>query len=139
MKVNQGEKLAIHEVLYRAAHGYDSHNVDMLTECFTKDAVMTIRVGGGDLIGPYDGQEAVLNFMQRAMKRQTDKRLHQISNIFFEREGEEEAVTLSSLTLMAAENGVCQLLSTGIYRDEVVKVNGRWKVSKRHLDIELPV
>ncbi|MEH7274027.1 nuclear transport factor 2 family protein [Neobacillus vireti] len=133
------EKLAIHEVLYRAAHGYDSHNIEMLTECFAEDSVMTIRVGGGDLIGPYDGQVAVLNFMKRASERQTDKRLHQISNIFFEKEGEEQAFARSSLTLFATENGTCQLLSTGIYRDEVVKVNGSWKISKRHLDIELPV
>ncbi|MBM4761821.1 nuclear transport factor 2 family protein [Bacillus sp. B15-48] len=133
------EKLAVHELLYRAAYGYDSHNVEMLTECFVENAVMTLRVGAGDLIGPYDGQEAIVNFMKRAMKKQTDKRLHQISNIFFENEGEDEATTLSSLTLFATENGVCQLLSTGIYRDEVVKVDGRWRISKRHLDIELPV
>lgn len=133
------EKLAIHEVLYRAAHGYDSHNVEMLTDCFAKDAAMTIRVGGGDTIGPYDGQEAVLNFMKRAMQRQTDKRLHEISNIFFEKEGETEAIAVSSLTLFATENGVCRLLSTGIYRDEVAKVDGAWKIIKRHLDIELPV
>jgi hypothetical protein len=137
--MKQEEKLEIHEVLYKAAHGYDAHNVEMLAACFAEESVMTIRVGGGDLIGPYDGQVAVLNFMKRAMKRQTDKRLHQISNIFFDEEGEEVAVALSSLTLFATENGTCQLLSTGIYRDEVVKVNGSWKISRRHLDIELPV
>lgn len=132
------EKLAIHELLYQAAYGYDSHNVDMLTECFAKDAVMTIRVGDGDLIGPYDSQENILNFMQRAMRRQTDKRLHEISNIFFEKEAEKEAITLSSLTLFATENGTCQLLSTGIYRDKVVKVDGNWRISKRHLDLDSP-
>lgn len=133
------EKLAIHELLYRAAFGYDSHNVEILNNCFAKEAVMTIRVGGGELIGPYDGQEAVINFMERAMRRQTDKRLHEISNIFFEKEGETVAVAISSLTLFATENGVCNLLSTGIYRDEVKKVDGGWKIVKRHLDIELPV
>lgn len=133
------EKLAIHELLYRTAYGYDSHDLDMLSTCFAEEAINTIRVGGGNLIGPYDGQSAILKFMERSMKRQTDKRLHEISNIFFEKEEPDEATVISSLTLFATENGSCQLLSTGIYRDDVIKSTNGWKIKKRHLDIELPV
>ena len=133
------EKLAIHELLNKAAYSYDARKLDMLADCFAEDVVMTIRVGGGDLIGPYDGHNAVMQFMIRNMKRQTDKRLHEISNIFFEIEDKEKAVVISSLTLISTKNDVSRLLSTGIYRDEVVKEESSWKIKHRHLDIELPV
>lgn len=132
------EKLAIHEVLNKAAYGYDQREVEMLADCFAEDAVMTMRVAGGELLGPYEGSNAIMGLMTRSMERQTDKRLHEISNIFFETEDEESATVLSSLVLFATENGTANLLSTGIYRDEVVKVGSSWKIKKRHLDLELP-
>ena len=136
MKAN--DKLAIHELLNKAAYGYDSRTVDMLADCFTEKAVMSMHIADGDLIGPFEGQNEIMELMTGAMEGQMDKRLHNISNIFFEKEADEAATVLSSLTLTAVENGSIKLLTTGIYRDEVVKVGGSWKISKRHLDLELP-
>ena len=122
MKAN--DKLAIHELLNKAAYGYDSRTVDMLADCFTEEAVMSMHIADGDLIGPFEGQNEIMELMTGAMEGQMDKRLHNISNIFFEKEADEAATVLSSLTLTAVENGSIKLLTTGIYRDEVVKVGG---------------
>jgi hypothetical protein len=137
-QINPEDKLAIHELLNKAAYGYDAREIEMLSNCFTEDAVMTMRVADGNLIGPYKGNAAIMGLMTRSMEQQTDKRLHGISNIFFENEGNESTVVLSSLTLIATDNGKANLLSTGIYRDEVVKAGNRWQIKKRHLELELP-
>ena len=136
--MNSNEKLAIHELLYKSAYGYDSRTIDMLANCYAEEAVMTMRIADGELIGPFEGHKEIMKMMTGAMESQTDKRMHNISNVFFEKEGDEAATVLSSLTLTAVENGSIQLLTTGIYRDEVVKVGGSWKILKRHLDLDLP-
>lgn len=136
--LNPLEKLAIHELLNKAAYGYDSRNIDMLSNCFAEEAVMSMRIADGDLIGPFKGHSEIMKLMTSSMDQQKDKRLHGISNIFFELEGDKSAITLSSLTLIATENGSAKLLTTGLYRDEVIKVGESWKIRKRHLDLELP-
>ncbi|MEH7276710.1 nuclear transport factor 2 family protein [Neobacillus vireti] len=132
------DKMAIQELLGRAAYGYDERKLDLLTQCFTEDAVMTVRIEGRDPIRPFEGHQAIMKLMTRSMEKQTDRRLHDISNIFFETEGEESATVVSSLTLQGVENGNIRLISNGYYRDEVVKVGDRWKVRRRHLDLRLP-
>ncbi|WP_158734747.1 nuclear transport factor 2 family protein [Alteribacillus sp. YIM 98480] len=132
------DKLAIHELLSRASYGLDERNIDMLSGCFAEDAVMTLRIADGDMIGPFDGHQSIMKLMKDSMETQTDKRRHVTSNLFFEDESETNAKAISYLTLFATENGVIKLLTTGIYRDEVVKTADGWKLKKRHLDLELP-
>ena len=55
--MNVIEKLAIHELLNKAAYGYDSRTIDMLANCFTEEAAMTMRIADGDLIGPFEGHK----------------------------------------------------------------------------------
>ena len=135
--MDANEKLAIHELLNRAAYGYDSRNIEMLSECFAEEAEMTMRIAGGDLVGPFKGNKEIMKLMTSSMEQQSDKRLHEISNIFFEKEDGEVATVLSSLTLIAVADGGIKLLTTGIYRDDVIKEDNSWKLKKRHLDLEL--
>lgn len=136
--MNANNKLEIHELLSKAAYGYDARQVEMLSNCFTEEAEMSMRIAGGELIGPFKGRNEIMKLMTSSMASQTDKRLHGISNIFFENEADDVATVLSSLTLSAVENGSIKLLTTGLYRDEVVKQDGSWRIMKRHLDLELP-
>ena len=135
MSLELAEKLAIHELLGRAAYGYDERDIGMLEDCFTVDASFSMRIAGGDLVGPFEGREAIMKLMTDSMESQTDVRRHVVSNIFFE-EGAEGIVAISNLPLMATENGEIQLLSAGVYRDTVVLQDGSWRVSRRHLDLD---
>ncbi|EEB80374.1 hypothetical protein GPB2148_3191 [marine gamma proteobacterium HTCC2148] len=135
MSVSVEQKLMIHELLGKAAYAYDERDMPLLTACFAKGVSMTMRIAGGDLVGPFDGRDAVMGLMTGSMDEQTDIRRHIISNIFFD---ESAAVTtvVSNLTLVATENGEIQLLSAGVYRDEVVEEDGAWRVSKRHIELD---
>ena len=140
MGIAGNDKLAIHELMGRAAYGYDERDLDVLTACFAKRAIMSMRIAGGDLIGPFEGRDAILGLMTSSMEEQTDVRRHVVSNLFFpeedaEEEGDEPLV-ISNLTLFGTENGVTRLISAGIYRDRVALVDGRWQIVHRHLDLD---
>ncbi len=136
MSLALDDKLAIHELLSRAAFGYDERNLDMLAACFAADATFSMRIAGGDLVGPFAGRDAIMGLMTSSMESQTDVRRHVISNLFFDTEKSDAIEVLSNLTLLATENSNIQVLSAGIYRDRVNKTQDGWQIQHRHLDLD---
>ena len=132
------QKLAIHELLSRAAYNLDQHQLDDLMACFSETASMTLRIAGGDLVGPFEGREGIRELMAGAMEEQTDTRRHVVSNIFFESEGDSGARAVSNLTLFSTQNDKISLVTAGVYHDEVVREGDQWLISTRHLDLDLP-
>ena len=136
MSVTLEQKLAIHELLSRASYAYDARDLDMLASCFSPDASLTMRIAGGDLAGPFEGREAIMELMSGAMEQQTDVRRHVVSNIFFDK-SDEETIVNSFLTLIATENSETRLLSAGMYRDTVVEDEaGDWHLARRHIELD---
>jgi 3-phenylpropionate/cinnamic acid dioxygenase small subunit len=135
MIVDTAEKLAIHELLSKAAYAYDARDLPMLEAGFAESASFSIRVAGGDLVGPFQGREDIMAMYAGAMEGQTDVRRHVISNLFFD-ETATDTTVVSNLTLFATENGETKLLCTGVYRDVLVLEDGVWKILDRHLDLD---
>ena len=134
--MNADDRLQIHELLSRAAHGYDERDIGMLGDCFAGDAQMSMRIAGGDLIGPFESRQGIMKLMTDSMTAQTDKRRHVVSNIFFTATSENSATVSSNLSLFATENATTRLITTGIYTDEVARRDGNWQIMKRHLDLD---
>ncbi|MEU8802955.1 nuclear transport factor 2 family protein [Spirillospora sp. NPDC048819] len=128
----------IENTFHRWALAYDENDLDTMAECFTDDAVLTIRIGDGDLVGPFEGKEAVMGLMRDSLASQTDQRRHITTNIIIRSEDATSATTESYLTLMAVENGAIRVLSSGKYQDELVNQGGVWRLSKRHIALDLP-
>ena len=137
MNINFEEKLEIHELLNRAAYAYDEREVGMLEACFAKQASFSMRIAGGSLIGPFESKNGIMSLMTGSMAEQNDVRRHVISNIFFD-VADDKIVVISNLTLMATENEAIQLLSSGIYRDQVIKESGQWCIANRYLELDKP-
>jgi len=135
MSLSLEEKLAIHELLGRAAFAYDERDIPMLESCFAASAVLSMRIAGGDLIGPFSGRDSVMQLFHDSMAQQSDVRRHLVSNIFFDESGE-HPLAVSNLTLVATENGEIQLLSAGIYRDTVIHEDGAWRILDRYLELD---
>jgi hypothetical protein len=131
-------KLAINELMGRAAYAFDIRDLGMLEKCFTSDAVMSVQIKNGDAYGPFDGREAIMGLMAGALDAQTDTRSHMISNILYESEGNKHATVLSNVVVSAVENGKIALITSGIYRDAVIKNDDGWQIANRHLDLDLP-
>jgi 3-phenylpropionate/cinnamic acid dioxygenase small subunit len=135
MSIHFEEKLEIHELLSRAAYAYDEREIGMLGGCFTEQASFSMRIAGGDLIGPFENKSGIMGLMTGSMSEQTDVRRHVISNIFFE-VADDKTVVISNLTLIAAENDDIQIMSSGVYRDQVIKENGQWCIAHRYLELD---
>ena len=107
----------------------------MLECCFSKDASSSMRIAGGDMVGPFESRDAVMGLMISSMSEQTDVRRHLISNMFFDNTNTETKV-ISNLTLMATDKGELQALTTGVYYDSVIEEAGNWCILKRHIDLD---
>ena len=135
MSLTVEQKLTIHELLGRAALAYDERDMATLEAGFATSANMSMRIAGGDLIGPFEGREAIMKLFTDSMAEQSDVRRHVVSNIFFDESGE-DPIAISNLTLVATENGEINLLTAGIYRDTLVQLDGSWRISHRHIELD---
>jgi len=135
MSLTVEDKLAIHELLSRSAYAFDVQDLTMLEACFTAEAEFSMRIAGGDLVGPFVGRPAIMKLFEDSIAVQTDVRKHVISNIFFDETADQPSVT-SNLTLISTENGETDILTAGFYRDTVVIDNGEWRVANRFIDLD---
>ncbi|MGY1774152.1 nuclear transport factor 2 family protein [Blastococcus sp. SYSU D00813] len=129
----------IENVLNRYSIAYDQNDMTEMADTFADSAVLTMRIGGGDLIGPFEGKEAVMKLMTDSLASQTDQRRHVTTNMAIRKETDDAATVDSYLTLISVENGKATLLSTALYQDELVKeADGAWRFTKRHIELDLP-
>ena len=78
------DRFAISELLTRMAYYYDEGLLDHLEASFSQDAVMSMQIAGGDLVGPFQGREDIMALYHGAKSTQTDVRRHDITNVFFD-------------------------------------------------------
>lgn len=127
----------IENTLNRYALGYDDGDLAMVKNTFTSEAVLTLRVADGALVGPFEGREAIVNMMREASHSQSDQRRHITTNVIIDVEGD-RAESVSYLTIFSAQDGTLTALSMGKYEDELVHTEAGWKLSKRHITLDLP-
>lgn len=130
---------AIENVLYRYTLAYDDNDMAEMADTFADDAVMTMRIAGGDLIGPFDGKDAIMKLMKDSLAGQDDQRRHVTTNMVLRKETEDTATVNSYLTLIAVKDGQANLLSTARYDDELRhEADGVWRFTNRHIELDLP-
>lgn len=130
------DKLAIHELMSRAAYYFDVHDTDRLEACFCEDARMLVDIADGDTFGPFDGRDAIMELMRGTLETQTDRRRHVICDVFFESEGDNEATVVSTLVVSSVDNDEMTLVTSGVYRDVVRKLGSDWLIADRHIDLD---
>lgn len=131
------DRTGIENTMYRYALGYDDGDLELVGRCFTEDAVLTLRVQGGELAGPFTGRAAILAMMGEHARSQQDQRRHVSSNVLIEHDGD-IAHCVSYLTIFSACEGALTALSTGKYEDELVRTADGWRFTRRHIELDLP-
>jgi hypothetical protein len=129
-------KLAIHELMSRAAYYFDLHDTDGLEACFCEDARMVVNIAGGETFGPFDGRDSIMELMRGSLEAQKDRRRHIICDVFFESEGKNEATVVSTLVVSSVDNDEISLVTSGVYRDLVRRVGSDWLIADRHVDLD---
>jgi uncharacterized protein (TIGR02246 family) len=130
---------AIENVLNRYSIAYDDNDMAEMADTFAEDAVLSMRIADGDLIGPFEGKTAVMKLMTDSLASQTDQRRHVTTNIVVRKETDDSAVVSSYLTLISVKDGAATVLSTARYEDELRREgDGAWRFTKRHIQLDLP-
>jgi hypothetical protein len=135
--VTADQENAICAVINRFAFGFDERKLDMVETCFAEHAQMTMCIAGGDLIGPFVGRKDIMQLMSDTLAGQTDQRRHVMSNILCQSGEENNYLATSYLTLFSISNDQVNVISTGVYSDEIEQEEGEWKLVKRHLELDL--
>jgi hypothetical protein len=128
----------INDVLSRYCYGYDANELKMTEACFAEDATMTLRIQDGDLIGPFEGRDAIMKLMSDSLESQNDQRRHLTTNVFFDDETDDGATVTSYLTLTSVVGTELTVLATGVYTDKFVRQGGDWVISERFLQLDAP-
>ena len=97
-----------------------------------------LEIKDADEIPPFEGRETIMGLMIASMNDHTDDRRHIVSNIFIESEAGDTAVAVSNLVAVQSENGEIGVMTSGVYRDKVSKVGGKWQIAERHLALDVP-
>lgn len=136
--MNPEDRLAIHEVLARSVHGLDERKPEMIEACFTPDASFELVITGAEPIPAFEGREAIMQLMVDSMNAHSEDRRHVISNIFIETATPDQASVVSTLAAFQAEDGRIQVMTSGVYRDELKKTAAGWQIERRHLSLDVP-
>lgn len=128
----------ITDTLNRYAWGYDENDMGAIEDSFAKDAVMSMKIQDGDLIGPFEGRDAILELMKSSLETQDDQRRHITTNVFVDDETDESATVTSYLLLAVIKDGALDVISSGWYRDKFVVEDARWVIADRFLQLDLP-
>lgn len=128
----------INDALNRYAWGYDENDMSAIEGAFAKDAVMSMKIGDGDLIGPFEGRDAIVDLMKNSLAEQDDQRRHVTTNVWVADETDDSATVTSYLMLVVIDNGALNVISSGWYRDKFVVEGGNWVIADRFLQLDLP-
>lgn len=127
------DRWLIIEALNSYAWGYDSNDMDMFGNSFTKDAVYTIELANGTVLDPVVGRNTIVDTYGAARKADTDQKRHRISNVVFLKLEESYAKVMSSVLVTSAENSQLKFVTSGKYIDELVKESdGAWRIETKY-------
>jgi hypothetical protein len=127
------DRTGIQEVMAQYAWGNDVRDIPTIAACFADDGTFGLQIAGHEPVGPIVGRPAVAEFMESALRPQTDQRRHVISNISLTRVDPDRFQARSYLSLMVTDGGVTRVATTGWYEDTFVRGPEGWLISSRWL------
>jgi hypothetical protein len=96
-------RAAIENTLNRYTLAVDDRDLAGVLDCFTENAPFSIRIAGGDLIGPFAGHAGIGTLMQESFASQQDLRRHVSTNLVVRRATSEAAEVETYLTLYSID------------------------------------
>lgn len=132
------DRAAFCERIARYCWAYDERRADRLRECFTPDAIWEGSVLGQVSIGPFEGREAIVDWLGKFWPHQRDQRRHMLLNTIVEEQTDVTAITLSYLLLMASTGEVVSMESMGFYRTVYRRQDLDWQISRLTAGFDKP-
>jgi hypothetical protein len=112
---------AVEQLFAQYAYGLDTHEIPYTEATFADEATFAVEIGGEVVAGPFEGRQALIDFVGPTTMAQTDKRHHVITNLFFET----PTRVHTTLTLFVADAGEVHHQTSGVYSCDLVEVGGK--------------
>ena len=124
------DKLMIQELMARYNFALNFGDEEAWVDCFTKDGVFECP------FGTHKGSSALHQYIsERTAERHEHPVRHMLSNIIIDVQDDRASVKSYLLMLQVLPEGM-QLLTTGIYTDDLVKIGGAWCFCHRKLQLD---
>ncbi|MFG2730405.1 nuclear transport factor 2 family protein [Streptomyces canus] len=130
------DRMLIQETASRYALAYDERRLDVLADVFAEDVTFAYSISGGGY-GESKGRETVIAWLHEIMQGQTDQRRHVCANFVVEELAADRAVVTTYLALFASDTET-RLVTTGFYRMELCKSDGKWRLSYVYDGLDRP-
>jgi hypothetical protein len=111
--------------------------MEMLEDTFSAGAALTIDIAGAEGDVSFEGRDAIMGLMRDSMEAQHDQRRHVVTNVFFEQLAGDRATVISNVTITSVEHGAIRLVTSGLYRDAVIREDGCWRIAKRRIELDM--
>ncbi len=128
MPLKPEDHLAILNLASRYAQAFDFGDPEAYANCFTPDGVFDARPVV--LCNGHDDLKAFSKGSQAGRSR------HWMGNSVVDGDG--DTATMTTYLMMVNTGADSSTGVTGVYRDQLVKQNGEWKIQHRKLDFEEP-
>jgi uncharacterized protein (TIGR02246 family) len=116
------EKLAIQELCSRYCHTIDAQDSEGWARCFTPDGVFEFD---GHVVRGHDALREYAETHTRVMRAR-----HMTLNHLYDVRGDQATGWATTVVSIATPSGY-KIMGQGPYEDELVKVNGEWKIRRR--------
>lgn len=126
------DKLAIRELIARYSFAIDSGDIKAWVDCFTEDGAFESP------FGTFKGSTALHQYISERTAERRSKQIqlrHLLTNIIIDIQGNRAKAKCYLLLLLVMPEGV-QLLTTGVYNDELRKMGGAWRFSHRKVEFD---
>jgi len=127
------DRLEIQELMARYSFGINFGDIEGFVGCFSDDAIFETP------LGTHKGSEALRKYVSsRSEERRTRPVRHFVTNLIFTELREDRATTKSYffMTRVLKDSDTIQFLTTGTYTDKLRKIDGKWRISHRKIELD---
>ena len=130
---------AINDILADYAWANDAKDEGILKRIFAEDATFSLEIAGvEDKIGPFEGRDAIVDFIYPTVRDQTDQRRHAIVNARFVEDEDDRARVRAYLLLNVIDGGTLDVKSAGVYDVGFARSGDGWEIKSMHLALDAP-
>jgi hypothetical protein len=124
--------------IHRYCWGFDERREDVLSSCFTQDAVWRAGVMGETVVGPFVGRDQVLRWLTGFWPHQRDQRRHMTLNFIVEEVTDMTATAMCYLILLGSTRAATALETAGMYRLGYRLEGGEWLIASLTAGFDSP-
>lgn len=126
------------QAINRYGWAFDERRGDVLREVFTDDAVWEASVMNETPVGPFEGRDAVLEWLSRFWTVQRDQRRHAFSNFIVEEFDGDEMTAYCYLQLFGSTRAESRFEVAGFSRVRLVRRGSRWAIARYTAGFDAP-